>query len=827
MTNHWNDVQHADAILVMGSNPAENHPISFKWVNEARSKRKAKLIVVDPRFTRSAATADIYARLRPGTDIAFLGAMINYAIEKNRINEFYVKNYTDAAYLVNPAFQGPVDLDGVFSGLTGAKYDKATWSYQADENGVPKMDQTLQDPLCVYQLLKKHYSRYTLKKASEITGCDIKALEEVCDAYTSTYKPELSGTIMYAMGTTQHTYGSQNVRAFAVLQLLLGNIGVAGGGINALRGESNVQGSTDMGALFHILTGYLKYPKANQPTLAKYNEESTPTNKDPKSLNWWGNTPKYMASLMKAWWRDADLETAYSYLPKIDDGKNYSYLPIYSAMANGDIKGMFVWGMNPAVGAPSAKMIRKALAQLDWMVAIDLWETETSAFWQKEAGVNPADIKTEVFLLPAAASLEKEGSIANSGRWTQWRYKAVDAPGHAEDDLWIINKIVTMTKALYKKEGGAFPDPILNLTWNYSKGGMDPAINNPQPREVAKELGGYFLVEKEIEDKAKKEMKKFKAGDVVPSFALLQDDGSTACGCWVYSGQIDEKGDNKTMKRDTADPTGLGVYPNWAWSWPVNRRIVYNRASVDVEGKPFAKDKPVLWWSKLKNVWIGDIPDGNGDPDAILPFIMVPHGRGMLFAAGMSDGPFPEHYEPLESQVKNLMNSKQVSPVITRWDEKAKEKTCNPILAAGCIAATYGSEDAKDFPVICSTYRVTEHWQTGQMTRWLPWLTELVPNQFVEMSEEYARELGVTFGDKVRLTSARNAEGVVAYAMITKRLKPFVIQGKKHHMVGITWHFGYKGLVTGGNANDLTPFIGDPNTMIPEYKAFLVKVEKA
>lgn len=826
MTNHWNDIQYADSILIMGSNPAENHPISFKWVNEARSKRKASLIVVDPRFTRSAATADIYARIRPGTDIAFLGAMINYAIEKNRIHEEYVKNYTDASYLVSPDFQGPVDLDGAFSGLTGSKYDKATWGYQMDENGIPKMDLTLQDPMCVYQLLKKHYARYTLKKSSELTGCDIASMEAVFDAYTATFKPELSGTIMYAMGTTQHTSGSQNVRAYAVLQLLLGNIGVAGGGINALRGESNVQGSTDHGALFHILTGYLKYPKANQPTLVKYNEDNTPKTKDPKSLNWWGNTPKYMASLMKAWWRDADLETSYSYLPKIDDGKNYSYLPIFSTMANGDIKGLFCWGMNPAVGAPSSKMIRRALAQLDWMVCVDLWETETSAFWQKEAGVNPADIKTEVFLLPAASSVEKEGSISNSGRWVQWRYKAIDPIGHSEDDLWIINQILGRMKNLYKKEGGAFPDPILNLTWNYGKVGLDGMIHNPSPREVAKEINGYFIAEKEIEDKVKKEIKKFKPGDMVPSFAMLQDDGSTCCGCWVYCGSVSDT-ENKLMKRDATDPTGLGMFPNWSWSWPVNRRIVYNRASVNMEGKPFSKEKPVIWWSGLKKAWLGDIPDGNGDPDAILPFIMVPHGRGMLFAAGMTDGPFPEHYEPLESAVKNTFSSQQVSPVITRWDEKAKEKTCNPIIAEGCIAAIYGSEDIKDFPIICSTYRVTEHWQTGQMTRWLAWLGEMVPHQFVEMSEEFAKEKGITFGDKVRVTSARNVEGIVAYVMITKRLKPFVIAGKTHHMVGITWHFGYKGLVTGAIANDLTPFIGDPNTMIPEYKAFLVNVVKA
>ncbi|HQP32460.1 MAG TPA: molybdopterin-dependent oxidoreductase, partial [Deltaproteobacteria bacterium] len=446
MTNHWNDIQHADAILALGGNPAENHPISFKWVNEARSKRGAKLICVDPRFTRTAATADIYARLRPGTDIAFLGGMINYAIEKDRIQWDYVREYTDASYLVNPDFKGPADLDGVFSGLNGSKYDKSTWSFQLDENGVPKRDITLQDPQCVFQLLKKHYARYTTQKVCDITGCDPKDFEAVCDAYTATFKPEKSGTILYAMGTTQHTYGSENVRSFGMLQLLLGNIGVAGGGVNALRGESNVQGSTDHAALFHILPGYLKVPHSGQPTLTTYNEENTPKTSDPKSLNWWGNTPKYMASLMKAWWRDADLETAYSYLPKPDKGKNYSYLPIFSAMANREIKGMMVWGMNPAVGAPSSKMVRRAMTQLDWMVCVDLWETETSAFWQKDAGVNPSDIKTEVFLLPAAASMEKEGSISNSGRWAQWRYKAVDPPGEAEDDLWIMNQLVYRLK---------------------------------------------------------------------------------------------------------------------------------------------------------------------------------------------------------------------------------------------------------------------------------------------------------------------------------------------------------------------------------------------
>ncbi len=819
MTNSWNDIQHADVILIMGSNAAENHPISFKWVNEARAKRGAKLISVDPRFTRTSATADLYARLRAGTDIAFMGGMINYALENNRINIDYVRDYTDCAYLVDPDFKGPVDLDGLFSGFNEGKYDKATWKYQVDGNGVPKQDPTLQDPNCVFQLLKKHYSRYTLKMVATICGGDEKDYEQVYDTYTATFKPDKSAVIMYAMGTTQHTYGSQNVRAFAMIQLLLGNIGVMGGGVAALRGESNVQASTDHAALFHILPGYLKYPNASQQSLEKYLEDTTPKSTDPKSANWWQNTPKYAVSLLRAWWPDVPQDQSYMYLPKNQDGTNYSIIPLYGAMATGSIKGLFCWGMNPAVSTPSARMVRRALAKLDWLVAVDLWETETSAFWQKEAGVNPADIKTEVFLLPAASSVEKEGSIANSGRWAQWRYKAVEPPGHAEDDLWIITQIITRMKALYAKEGGAFPDPILNLSWKFGK------PNKPSAREVAKEINGYFLVDKDIEDKATGVVTKFKAGDMVPGFALLQDDGSTCSGCWVYCNSVSNT-ENKMMKRDNSDPTGLGFYHNWAWCWPVNRRVLYNRASVDKDGKPFAPDKPTIWWDGLTKTWKGDVPDGPWPPDAKHPFIMVPHGRGQLFAVGMADGPFPEHYEPLETQVQNFMSGQQVSPVISRWDKKAREETCDPLIAEGCIAATFGSEESKDFPIICTTYRVVEHWQTGQMTRWLPWLAEMVPHQFVEISEELAREKGITFGDKVRLTSIRNIEGVEAYAMITKRLKPFVIKGKTYHMVGTTWHFGYKGLVTGGNMNDLTPFIGDPNTMIPEYKAFLVNIER-
>lgn len=819
MTNHWNDIQHADVIMILGSNAAENHPISFKYVNLAREKRGAKLINVDPRFTRTSATADKYARLRSGTDIAFIGGMINYALQNGRIQKDYVVNYTNAAFLVNPDFKGPADLQGVYSGLSGDKYDKASWSYQLDENGVPRKDTTLQDPHCVFQLLRKHYARYDMETVCKITGGDSLEYEEIYDLFTSTCRPEKSATIMYAMGATQHTYGSQNVRAYAVIQLLLGNIGVAGGGINALRGESNVQGSTDHAALFHILPGYLQAPKASQQTYQKYLQDSTPKDSDPKSVNWWGNYPKYATSLLKAWWRDADPEKSYDYIGKYDDEVNYSTIPIIEQMASGKINGLFCWGQNPAVGCPSTRLVRRALARLDWLVAIDLWETETAAFWQPEAGVDPAAIKTEVFLLPAAASMEKEGSISNSSRLAQWRWKATEPPGDARDDLYIMSELVHRVKHLYKKEGGAFPEPILGLSWDYAKAGMDSSAHHPDPREAAKEINGFFLKDVVINGAA------YKAGQMVPSFALLQADGSTCCGCWIYCNSVTDS-ENRLMRRDNSDPTGLGFYHNWAWCWPVNRRIIYNRASVDLSGKPWATDKPVIWWDSLKKAWLGDVPDGGGAPGAVHPFIMVNHGHGQIFSPGMTDGPFPEHYEPLESQVPNLLSKQQESPVIVRYDKAVPGKVCDPMLVEGAAACVFGSPDKDRFPIYCTTYRVTEHWQAGQMTRWLPWLGELVPHMFVEMSQELAKEKQIRNGEVVRIISIRNQEGILAHAMVTPRFKPFTVNGQTLHQVGMLWHFGYKGRVTGAIANDLTPLVGDANTMIPEYKAFLVNIEK-
>ena len=430
MTNHWNDIANSDCILIMGSNAAANHLISFKYVTEAQ-ENGAKLISVDPRFTQTSSKADIYAALRSGTDIAFLGGMIKFLLDNELIQKKYVQRYTNATFLVDPDFKMPGENDGVFSGLKDHKYNKSTWSFQTDSSGVVKKDMSMQDPNCVYQLLKKQFSRYTPVLVSQITGTPPEKLLEVYKEYTSTGAPGKAGTIMYAMGWTQHTVGVQNIRTMAIIQLLLGNMGVAGGGVNALRGESNVQGSTDHCLLFHILPGYLKTPKAPQPTLAAYNAKYTPSTKEDNSLNWWKNYPKYTASLLRSHYDNKNtLEESYNYLPKLDDGTNYSWLSLFDTMFRGEINGFFAWGQNPAYSGASSNKTRQALTKLDWMVNVNLFDNETGSFW-KGPDMNPEKIKTEVFMLPCAASMEKEGSITNSGRWMQWRYKAINPPGQA------------------------------------------------------------------------------------------------------------------------------------------------------------------------------------------------------------------------------------------------------------------------------------------------------------------------------------------------------------------------------------------------------------
>jgi formate dehydrogenase major subunit len=804
MTNHWIDLVNSDCIFIIGSNPAENHPISFKWVMRAKEKG-GKVIHVDPRFTRTSQHADIFARLRSGSDIAFFGGMINYILKNNLIFKDYVVNYTNAAFLVSDKYEFK---DGLFSGFNAEKrsYDKSSWSFVKDDKGIPKKDPTLSDPRCVYQIMKKHYERYDLKTVSKIAGTPEKDLVEVYKAYAETGKPEKSGTMLYAMGQTQHTVGVQNIRAMTIIQLLLGNIGVAGGGVNALRGEANVQGSTDQGLLYHILPGYLPTPSAAWPTLKDYNEKNTPKSADPRSANWWGNRPKYVASLLKALYPKQDLETGYAYLPKVEPGKDYSWLSLFDAMLKGAFKGFFAWGQNPAASTANANKTREAMSKLDWMVTVNLFDTETGSFW-RGPGMDPKKIKTEVFFLPCCVSIEKEGSISNSGRWMQWRYPGPKPLGESKPDGDIIYELFEKIRELYKKDGGAFPDPILNLNW-------DVATNHVfDPHKVAKLINGYFLTEKTL--KVGDADKTFKPGDPVPAFAMLQADGSTCSGNWIYCASYTDK--NMAARRDktqTEMQAKIGLYPGWTWAWPVNRRIIYNRASVDMNGKPYQPEKAVIAWQDGK--WVGDVPDGPWPPMADVekgryPFIMTTEGFGQIFGPGRNDGPLPEFYEPLECPVSEHPFSKQLHnpTALIFTGEAEKRAVCDP-----------------RYPFICSTYRVTEHWQTGVMTRWTPWLLEAEPQMFVEMSPELAEMRGIKNGEKVIVENMRGQ--LWAKAIVSERIKPFTVMGETIHQVGIPWHYGWVFPKDGGeSANLLTPSVGDPNTGIPETKAFMVNVRKA
>jgi formate dehydrogenase major subunit len=750
-------------------------------------------------------------------------------------NMTYVTEYTNAPYLINPDFKGPVDLDGLFSGYAGSqnetdptkrKYNKATWTYQVDADGIPLKDKDLTDPNCVFQLLKKQFARYTPDVVSRVTGTPEDTLVEIYGTYAVSGQKGKAGTIMYAMGTTQHTNGTQMIRSYAMLQLLLANVGVAGGGINALRGESNVQGSTDMCLLWHILPGYIGQPRDTHTDLTKFLATKGPTH-EPKSANWWGyyipntepadpwksNYSKYMVSLLKAWYGDnatASNEFAYHNLPKADAGKDYSWISLFHAIEDNTIKGLMAWGMNPAVSGPNANMSRAAMAKLDWLVVAELWETETAAFWKTEAGVNPADIDTEVFLLPAACSYEKEGSVTNSGRWMQWRYKAVNPPGDARHDLGIINDLMVRIRALYQAEGGPNAKSITDLDWDYG--------DDPDPREVAKEVNGYDLT----------------TGKLMATFGALKNDGTTTSGNWLYCNSYVEQElepdapipGNRSSRRGIDDgPYNIGLYPKWAWCWPVNRRIIYNRASVDLFGQPWDAEHPVIKFTGettdgkyTTKTWAGDVPDGGWYPmknpdgtdrdDTKYPFIMKPEGHARIFGAGRADGPFPEHYEPWESPVDNLLSGQQNDPAFKIWAGPMDDKGTS-----------------SEFPHVCTTFRLVEHWQAGHMTRNLPWIVELQPEAFVEISEELADEIGIENAEFVTVRSARGS--VRVKAMVTKRLKPMQISGKTIHEVALPWHWGFMGLSTGDSANILTPNVGDANTMIPEYKAFLVDVTKA
>jgi formate dehydrogenase major subunit len=809
MTNHYCDLKNADVILIMGSNAAEHHPIAFKWILRAKEKG-ATIIHVDPRYTRTSARCDFHVPLRSGTDIAFLGGMISYIIENKKYFKDYVLNYTNASFIVGEDYYFK---DGLFSGYDAKKrkYDKATWVLEKDGKGIPKRDMTLTHPRSVFQMMRKHYSRYTLDKVSSITGVSKENLLKVYEIYASTGVPDKAGTECYALGWTHHTTGSQNIRTMSIIQLLLGNMGIAGGGINALRGEPNVQGSTDHCILYGNLPGYLKMLSASYDTLEHYLKKYTPESKDPQSANYYSNYPKFFVSFLKSLWEDKatkENEFGYSWLPKMEDGKHYSTMHMFDKMYEGSIKGFFAIGADPAVSTPNSNKVRKALQNLDWLVGENIFNNETYEFW-RGPGVDPTKNKTECFLLPAAATMEKEGSQSNSGRWVQWKYKAAEAPGDALPVGEIEIKIMAAVKKLYEKEGGPNAEAIVNLKWDYldSKGHFDVI-------KVAKRINGVFLEDTVIEDKAKKTKTEFKKGQLVPGFGNLQADGKTACGNWCISGSYTAEGLNKMASRGKEDPTGLGLFPNWSFAWPVNRRILYNRASCDVNGKPYNPKRKLLEWTGDK--WVGDVPDGPWPPQADkekgkYPFIMQKDGLGALFGPGMAEGPFPEHYEPLEGPLaKNPLSSQRMNPAAEIF-KSDMDKVANA---------------SEKYPYVCTTYSCTEHWCTGALTRWQAWLLEMQPELYVEIGEKLAKAKGIKNGQRIKVSSIRGEAPCIA--MVTKRFKPFMVEGKEIHQVGMPFNYGWLFPKDSGSdsTNMLTPTVGDANTFCPEYKAFMVNVEK-
>src|SRR4051812_1841182 len=819
MTNGWVDIKNADVILIMGSNAAENHPCGFKWAIEAKKNRNAKLVSVDPRYTRTSAVSDLYAPIRPGTDIAFLNGIMRYAITTGRFHEEYVKIHTNGPYVINEKYDFK---DGLFSGFDGAKgeYDKTAWQYEADPKTKAYMvDPEMKNPRCVFQLLKKHVDRYTPEMVERICGTPKDQFLKVAEVVTSTGNAARAGTIMYALGWTQHSVGVQIIRAAATLQLVLGNVGRPGGGVNALRGHSNIQGATDMAGPFEFLPGYLKTPPGANETLKDYLEKSPPTTLNREawsSMNYWQNYPKFMVSLLKATWgkhATPDNEFGYQWLPKVDG--NYSWMYIFDDMYRGSSQraggtepgpeGFITFGMNPVgIGPNSSKMIN-ALAKLKWMVVGENYQIETATFWKapkQYGGPDASQIKTEVFQLPCSGFAEKDGTFTNSARWLQWKWKAIDPPGLAKTDQEVLSRILLAVRALYQKEGGANPEPVLNLDWGYSN------PNAPDLAEALKEVNGKALADIADPKDPTKIIK--KKGDQLDGFGQLMDDGSTMCGNWLHSGVYTSAG-NLAQRRSNADPTGLGMYHEWAFSWPANRRIMYNRASADANGKPWDPSRAGIVWNGEK--WVGDVPDIKPDspPGQFGAFIMLPEGVGRLYAPQLNDGPFPEHYEAMEAAGENALHPKVTSnPAGVRFaSDKDKYGTVN------------------DFPVVCTTYRLTEHYHYWTKFHGNGRLNEVQPGFFVEIPEGLAKEKGISNGGQVKVTSARGS--ITGVAMVTKRLHQMKVDGKPIWHIGLPLHWGYMAAQghTGPLANKLTPTVMDANTWTPEFKTFLVKVEKA
>ena len=802
MTNTWQDIKNANVVVVMGGNAAEAHPCGFKWVIEAKIENGAKLVVIDPRFTRTASVADVYAPIRPGTDIAFLSGLIRYLLEKDQIQHEYVRAYTNASLIVKDGFGFE---DGLFTGYNEEKrvYDKSSWDYDKDDQGFAKIDDTWQNPRCVINLLRKHVDRYTPEMVSRICGTPQEKFLQICELFASCSAPDRALTSLFALGWTQHSVGAQNIRTMAMVQLLLGNIGVAGGGMNALRGHSNIQGLTDVGLLSNAMPGYMTLPRDGDVTFDDYMKTRLFKPLRPGQVSYWQNYRKFFVSFQKAIYGKAaaaDNNWAYDWLPKLDIPL-YDIIAAFEMMDKGEMNGYICQGFNPLQAFPDKGKIRRSLGKLRYLVVMDPLDTETSRFWENFGPKNPSDpasIQTEVFQLPTTCFAEENGTLVNSARWLQWHWKAAPPPGAAQSDIWIMAGLFHRLREMYRKDGGAFPDPLLNLTWDY----INPV--DPDPEEMAKEMNGRALVD--LKDASGQTL--VKAGQQLSGFAQLRDDGSTMSGCWIFSGSYTEQG-NQMARRDASDPREAGIAPNWAWAWPANRRILYNRASADPSGKPWNPAKSVIEWNGSK--WVGlDVPDytAAAPSENVGPFIMNNEGMGRLFALDqMVEGPFPEHYEPFESPSENVLHPKvRNNPAARVYADDRKN---------------FGA--AAEFPYVGTTYRLTEQfhfWTKHALINAI-----LQPEEFVEIGEALAKEKGIEQAGWVRVSCKRGA--MICKAYVTKRIKPMTVDGKPTHVVGVPLHWGFTGLARKGyGANTLTPSVGDANTQTPEFKAFLVNVEK-
>jgi len=796
MTNHWRDIRHADLILVNGANPAEAHPVGFRWLMRAKLDRGAKIIHADPRFTRTSAVADTHLRIRTGTDVAYFGGLINYVLENDLYHKQYVEFATNAGLVVKDNYQFK---DGMFNGFdeaTGA-YDPTAWTYETDDKGNAKVD--IGHPRSVLNLMRKHYSRYTPEMVERITGIPRGQFLDVAKLVGETGRPEKVMTIVYAVGLTHHTTGVQLIRSGAVLQLLLGNMGRPGGGMNAERGHANIQGNTDHAISWDILPGYLKIPAPGQRNLDDYVKQSAAKKLRPNAVNFFGeNYRKFMVSLLKAWYGDAatkDNEFAFDHLPK--PAANASWISIFDQALRGKMEGLILSGMTATSIGPDSNQVLEALSRLKWLCVMDPFRTTSSEFWNAP-GMDPAKVQTEVFMLPATHWIEKDGSFTNSGRWVQWKEQVLPPEGETRHDHWILAELFLRVRELYEAQGGRYPDPIRELTLPY----RDP--RKPELDEIAREINGKSL----------------KTGKRLETFAALADDGSTTAGDWIYTGHYPESG-NLAKRLDGVqdpaknDPTGMGFYPNWAWSWPANRRVLYNRASADPQGRPWDPKRPGIKWDAAAHKWVGDVPDYPPDAepgaDAPLPFIMTGEGLGRLFSNGVADGPFPEHYEPIESPVRNPLHPEvSATPAAFLYDKKAGRPN------------RFGT--SADYPYVATSYRLTEH--EHYVTQNVEHLVQLQPEAFVEVPAELAREKRIETGDRVRVSSKRGKLEV--RAVVTKRLGPLQVDGKKVYQIGIPIHWGFVGINTGQHwlANALTPFVGDASARTPEFKAFLVNIEK-